>query len=174
MEEKESSNPTRDLGTTPSALQHGLTAEAARRTVEIPRAPSPREVLGCHPSTPKDIPMPARGQEANGQASGGAPSRDPHAAGRRPIRLSPGHPRGAQTAPGGGGAVTGVPVSRVPTARVKCSDLPLPMPTARVSEARSAGGHPPRAPLGPDPTRDSRIRTPNSGLHAPGEVDQLC
>lgn len=63
--------PTHSLGTTPSALQHCPTAGAAGRTVEIPRVPSPREVLGCYPSTPTAAPPPpARGQKGEGSANG--------------------------------------------------------------------------------------------------------
>lgn len=59
--------------------QHCPTAGAAGRTVEIPRVPSPREVLGCYPSTPKTAPPPpARGQKREGSAGGwGAESGSP-------------------------------------------------------------------------------------------------
>lgn len=60
--------------------------------------------------------------------------------------------------------MTGVPVSGVPTARVKCSALLCPRPPPGVSEARSAVGHPPTTPLAPTPpgTRASRPWTPAS------------
>lgn len=60
--------------------------------------------------------------------------------------------------------MTGVPVSGVPTARVKCSALLCPRPSPRVSEARSAVGHPPTTPLAPTPpgTRASGPWTPAS------------
>ena len=61
--------------------QHRPAKGAAGRTVEIPRAPSPREVLGCYPSTPKAAPpLVCPGQRREGSAGGrgdepGPPSR---------------------------------------------------------------------------------------------------
>ena len=94
-----------------------------------PPAPSPREVLGCYPSSPNaaSTPAPRPGPEGRG-VSGlvGREAGSPRL--RAPTqRVEPeASPRSADWQLEGGVAVTGVPVSGVPTAPVKCSALPLP------------------------------------------------
>lgn len=136
-------------------------------TVEIPRVPCPREVLGCYPSTPTTAPPPARPGPEGRRVSGrvghepGSPRRRGQAA-----RSSRGIPAEQWRAGGGWETVTGVPVSGVPTAPVKCSDLPLLASTAPGQRGTIHGEIP--ALHGPDPTRDPSTGTPNSGLRDRG------
>ncbi|XP_061048738.1 uncharacterized protein LOC133093013 [Eubalaena glacialis] len=150
----------------PQCPPHTTPLSGPLRRLEIPHAPSPREVLGVTLSTPKAAPpSPARDQKREGRLRESC--RDPPAAGRPPTGSSPGHPRAAQT--GGGGAGTGAQVSGVPTAPVKCSALPLPTTRHQRDKIRRETPAPRRPPTpGSDPTRDPRIRTPDSGLRAPG------
>lgn len=131
-----------------------------------PAHPLPGKFSGVTPAPLSlRLPSPAQGQRQRGQRAGGARSRDPRAAGRRPTRSSPGHPCGAQTGGGGRGAVTGVRVSGVPTALVKCSALPLPASTVRDGRSIICRGTPaPRHPMAPTPpgTRASGPPTPAS------------
>ncbi|XP_046278918.1 basic proline-rich protein-like [Marmota monax] len=77
--------------------------------MEIPRAPSPREVLRCYPSAPRATPPPA------------GPEPDPTGDRAQPGR-APGIPAVRRLA--GVGAVTGVQVSGVQASLVKCNTLP--------------------------------------------------
>lgn len=65
--------------------------------------------------------------------------------------------------------MTGVPVSGVPTARVKCRALLRPTPTDRSQRGRIRRRTPaPAPPLAPTPPGTRGIRTPDSGPHARG------
>nr|XP_023479282.1 basic proline-rich protein-like [Equus caballus] len=120
--------------------QHGPTAGAAAGTVEIPRAPSPREVFGCYPSTPRAAPPPpARGQKGEGLAGGWGAEPGSRAAGRPgELGASPrsaarrrgwGRRRWAAGSPGPDGS----------------GQVQRPSP-ARAYRPRSARQHPPQAP----------------------------
>lgn len=128
--------PTRGLRTTPSAILPRPHCGGRGRSVEIPCTPTAREVLGCHPSTPKATPTPVGGEREKGLRAGGAPRRNPHAAGRRQTQSSPGHPRGAQAACGGGkGGGDGCPSLRGPDSSAQVQS-PSPAHTHRPGSGR--------------------------------------
>ncbi|XP_062037545.1 basic proline-rich protein-like [Lepus europaeus] len=144
-------------------------------TVEIPRAPSPREVLGCYPGVPKlrpPPPRPPRARETRGPRAGPAPSshRAPPGADR------PGRAQGIpaehrRAGAGEGAALTGVPVAGVRTAQVKCRALPAPAPTGRGQGSAIRPGTPTPHPAprsGSDPTRDPAHQDPPTPASPPG------
>ncbi|XP_057593794.1 basic proline-rich protein-like [Hippopotamus amphibius kiboko] len=168
---------------TPVPSQHSPTEGAAGRTAEIPRAPAPREVLGCYLSTPKAAPPLARPLAARREGSaGGCDAKSGSPRRWAPTkRVEPGaSPRSADRRRGWGVAVTGVPVSGVPTATAKCSALPLPAPITRDQRGKIRRGTlalrppPPGTPIppgtgasGPPTPASPPPETPTSFVNSP-------
>ncbi|XP_070367514.1 basic salivary proline-rich protein 2-like [Equus asinus] len=170
VEEEEPPNPHPRSHDSPKCPPNTAPLRGPRRgRWKSPAHPLPGKFSGVTPAPRgRHLRRPPGARRERGRRAGGAPSRDPAPPGDR---ASSGHPHGAQPGAGGGGGGDGRPALRVPTARVKCSALPLPAPTApgqrgSIRRGPPAPRPPPRAPRGPDPTRDPRIRTPDSGLGA--------
>ncbi|XP_036299616.1 translation initiation factor IF-2-like [Pipistrellus kuhlii] len=186
------SNPDPALPGQPRVpFQPGPAAEAARRPAEIPRAPPPpaREVLECHPGTPKAAPTPPprAGGRGVGERVGRRARSLPGSLPPPPVpagRVEPGaSPRSADGQRAAGGGVGGRgPESEAPgfRRRLESSAAPRLCPRPRPGSARrgppegTRPAPPVPAPLWPRPHPAPRIRTPDSGLlHAPGKLDEL-